>query len=575
MTEKQIKALKRNGEYWKRRFEALDAAGAKYGVDAYKEIEEAFMQAQRDIRRDIDIWLSRLAKNNNVSLYEAKKMLVGNELKEFKWDVKQYIKYGKENAPGGKWMKQLENASAKFHISQLEAIKVRTQQSLEKAFGAELDIVDRLVHKTFTDGYYKSAFEIQKGLGIGWRIGEIDQRRLDKIVSKPWAADGKTFSDRIWSKKNKMINELHQELTRNCIYGRSLEDTIKQMEQYVDKSVKNARSAAKRLVVTENAAFRVNSHYEGLKEVGTEKYEIMLTIDAKTCPVCIEMNGKVFSISEFQLGVTAPPFHPNCETGTLVPVTEDWDEILNGEELGDTEFEEWLDRFVEGDKEGLTEVDKSENSGIINLYKGKGLSVVSDDDIAPNTIKAISEATEKVTSDFKILEKYSEDVRFSDVVGGLAENVYRPDTGLNVISLDKKSFSNPSELLEILKKDFISGKSYETDTIQSLIAHEMGHNAHVALALKRVGIEYGKPLSLFETSDLNEQYRKISEEIYNAAFKDELLQEIWDQCSNELGSITVGNPRELIAQSFGNYYFGVTKSKIAKKIVKYFMKELK
>ena len=239
-------------------------------------------------------------------------------------------------------------------------------------------------------------------------------------------------------------------------------------------------------------------------------------------------------------------------------------------------YGEWKESFVDGgDKEKLTAVDKPEKSDIINLYKGKGLSVVSDDDIAPNTIKAISEATKKVTSDFKILENYSETIRFSDVVGGLAENVYRPDTGLNIISLDKGSFSNPSELLEILKKDFISGKSYETDTIQSLIAHEMGHNAHIVLALKRAGIAYGKPLSLFETSALNEQYHKISEEIYNAAFNNELLQEIWDRCNNELGSITVGNPRELIAQSFGNYYFGITKSKIARKIVKYFVKELK
>lgn len=496
MTEKHIRALKRNGEYWKQRFDILDAAGTTYGLEAYKEVDEAFVQAQRDIQRDIDSWLSRLAKNNNVSLYEANKMLVGNELKEFKWDVKQYIKYGEENALNGKWMKQLESASARSHISRLEAIQVRTQQSIEKAFGVELDIVDRMARKTFTDGYYKSAFEIQKGLGVGWKIGEIDQRKLDKIVSKPWTADGKTFSDRIWNKKNQMLNELHQELTRNCIYGKSLEDTIKQMERYVDNSVKNAGYAAKRLIVTENAAFRTKSHYEGLKDVGAEKYKVMLTIDAKSCPVCVEMNGKVFSMSEFQLGVTAPPFHPNCDTGTLVPVIEDLDESLNGEEIDGIEFDEWKDRFVgeSEDNSGFDGVDKSGNSGIIEN------SVKPSDFSAEDISQAESIAREKLGLETVDYSKFDIDAanamnneisRFYDIFGELREKgviksvmavniqnekvygVYLPQKGAIYINSfgGKVSFD---KLFKDAKGQYNIGY-WSTGNAEQLIRHELGH----------------------------------------------------------------------------------------------------
>lgn len=73
----------------------------------------------------------------------------------------------------------------------------------------------------------------------------------------------------------------------------------------------------------------------------------------------------------------------------------------------------------------------------------------------------------------------------------------------------------------------------------------------------------------------NEEYKKIQEEIYSVAFNNENLEEIYEICSKELGSMTVGNARELIAQSFGNYYFGVQQSGISKSIVDYFKKGLK
>ena len=151
---------------------------------------------------------------------EARKMLSGSELKEFKWDVRDYIRYGKENALTGGWMKELENASAKFHISRLEALKIETQHSLEMMFGNQLDSIDRAMRDIYSASYYHSAYELQNGFGIGWDIAGIDQAHIEKIISKPWAADGKNFSERIWNNKQKLISEVHKELTQNVMLGR-------------------------------------------------------------------------------------------------------------------------------------------------------------------------------------------------------------------------------------------------------------------------------------------------------------------------------------------------------------------
>ena len=160
---------KKNREYWQERYEQLEKSAHLYSLSTYAQIEPAFTQAQMEIQKDIDAWYGRVAVNNNVTLQEAKKLLTADELAEFKWDVNEYIKYGKENAINHQWVKQLENASSKYHINKLEALKIRTQQAVEKAFGNELDAVDSMARKVYSNSYYHSIFEMQKGFNMAER----------------------------------------------------------------------------------------------------------------------------------------------------------------------------------------------------------------------------------------------------------------------------------------------------------------------------------------------------------------------------------------------------------------------
>ena len=215
-----------NADYWKIRFGQLEAAQNQKGADAYAEIERIYRQAQKEIEGKINTWYQRFATNNGVSMAEARKMLSGTDLKEFKWDVKDYIKYGQDNALMGGWTKELENASAKFHISRLEALKMHTQHSLEVMFEKQLGITTGTMTDILESGYYHTAYELQKGFGIGWDIAGLDQSHIEKLLSKPWAVDGKNFSERIWGNKQKLISEVHNELTRNVMLGQNPQKAI-------------------------------------------------------------------------------------------------------------------------------------------------------------------------------------------------------------------------------------------------------------------------------------------------------------------------------------------------------------
>ena len=78
---------KRTAAYWKKRFEALEAASNRYGQQTFSQIEPAFDAAQRQIQGQIEAWYGRFATNNQITMQEARKLLSAAELKEFKWDV--------------------------------------------------------------------------------------------------------------------------------------------------------------------------------------------------------------------------------------------------------------------------------------------------------------------------------------------------------------------------------------------------------------------------------------------------------------------------------------------------------
>lgn len=343
----------KNSEYWQQRFGQLENASHQEAMTVYSRIEESFYQAQKEIENKINSWYVRFANNNEITINEAKKLLNSNELKEFKWDVQEYIKYGHENELNELWMKELENASTKYHISRLEALKIQTQQTMEKLFGNELDEVDNLTKNSYINNYFHTMFEYQKGFNVGFNVTNIDQNKLSKIVNKPWAVDEKNFSERIWGNKTKLINELHNELTKMCLTGKSPDESIK----YLSKKFNTSKAQAGNLIMTENAYFSQLAQKDCFNALDVEKYEIVATLDSHTSEICKEQDGKVYDMKDYQPGITAPPFHNYCRSTTVPHFDDDFD--LEGERAARDEdgktyyvsdkmkYDDWYKKYVQ------------------------------------------------------------------------------------------------------------------------------------------------------------------------------------------------------------------------------------
>lgn len=353
-----------NAEYWKLRFEQLEQAQNQKGVKAYADIERQYKEAQKQLEGQIARWYQRFATNNGISLAEARQYLKGADLKEFKWDVQEYIKYGQDNALNSGWMKELENASAKYHISKLEALKVQTQHSLEVMYAKQFGTMHGALSDAFESGYYHTAYELQHGFNVGWDIAGLDQAQIEKVLAKPWAADGYNFSERIWGNKNKLISEVHNELSRNIMLGADPQKAIDSLAKKMNTSKNNAG----RLVMTEEAYFSSAAQKDCFESLGVEQYEIVATLDSHTSDICRSLDGKHFPMKDYQPGVTAPPFHVYCRSTTVPYFDEQFDigeRAARDEATGktyyipdDMNYQEWKENFVDGgDKSGFNVLD--------------------------------------------------------------------------------------------------------------------------------------------------------------------------------------------------------------------------
>ena len=546
----------RTTEYWQSRFEEVEKRCHNKGAVAYKEIEEQYRQAQRELESQISVWYQRFAKNNDITMQEARRLLTSGELAELKWDVNEYIKYGQQNAIDGKWMKQLENASARAHISRLEALKLQLQQQVEVAFGNQLDSVDSAMRAVYSMGYMHTAFEIQKGFGVGHNFAALNQTLIDRILNRPWAPDDKNFSDRVWSNKQKLINELNTTLTQGIILGKDPQKIINEMSKRLNVSKTNAG----RLVMTESAAFASRAQEDCFKELGVEEYEIVATLDSHTSEICQDMDGKVFKMSERQIGINAPPFHVYCRTTTVPYFNDEWSkntERAARDENGDTyyvpadmSYNEWEKKFVEVQK---TDVDFMGQPRIfdggnfkIKAYEVKGL-------------RGIYTQTNSIEAQNTI--KYIENMRLKGVLHSLdgvvvAKNlpgIAAYDHAKNLMYVNEQLCNN-SIVHEWLKDGY-----FIAENVDDILKHEMFHKKHWDFIMTK-GNDYGIIKNKLE-ADLHKYV--VEQQMYNPSY---ITRIVCDNAYN--GYRKKDNLNELIAEVLLQEEKGIIKDKRLLELVK-------
>lgn len=177
-----------------------------------------------------------------------------------------------------------------------------------------LNVLTLSITRQFTDLYKSMEVEFGKleDIILETEFGFFGIDRED-FELKPWGADNATWDERLDSDVRVWLNNVNKDVKQALIKGEHIDDVITQLY----KRFNTIEKVTKRLVITESSAMTTASRKTIFKSLGATKYRYYTQRDERVCEECGPMNGLVFPMSAYEIGVTAPPIHPNCRCFTI------------------------------------------------------------------------------------------------------------------------------------------------------------------------------------------------------------------------------------------------------------------
>lgn len=66
-------------------------------------------------------------------------------------------------------------------------------------------------------------------------------------------------------------------------------------------------------------------HIFSYRKAKIKEYRFCATFDNNTCPICGQLDGKIFKLDDAQIGTNFPPVHPRCRCTTTAVIDREWD----------------------------------------------------------------------------------------------------------------------------------------------------------------------------------------------------------------------------------------------------------
>lgn len=150
--------------------------------------------------------------------------------------------------------------------------------------------------------YSTNSYIYSLGTNIDYKLTQVDHKTLNKIVDGK--IDGEIWSNRIWSNKNQLANDLKTQV-KKFLKG---EINVNDIEKVIKTKYNSNASDTKRLVNTEICRVQEQSNDTWQHDHNIEYVMYCATLDSHTCSECAELDSKVYKLDEKPVEI---PRHPN------------------------------------------------------------------------------------------------------------------------------------------------------------------------------------------------------------------------------------------------------------------------
>lgn len=318
----------KTSEYWEKR-RIQDKKKSLNASERFiqRYMKGVFKQASKEIQEEINRLYERVAKEEGISLHDARKRLSEKEFRSI--DFEKMIQDSAErnkallsgDLPEGMKEelkkrqrlieKSLREYSRKGYMDHLTLQNLWIRKTIHELTNQEQVSMYEFLTEQYRDGYFRSVFSVQQGIGFGKDFAAPPVEAVRKAVLQSWSK--KNFSERIWGHEEQLAAKLKRSIITGLIRGESVEQMRKRVQERMDVSASNVR----RLVRTESAHVCEQSTLDAYEECGITEYQYLATLDRRTSKICQELDGKVFPIRDAKPGVNYPPMHPNCRSTTV------------------------------------------------------------------------------------------------------------------------------------------------------------------------------------------------------------------------------------------------------------------
>ena len=272
-----------------------------------------------------DYWKNRL--------FEAQKKWTDKDIDVINKILRHYYKIARENivedfeAVYDKVLAQAEEGKPitpadLYKLDKYYKMQAQLQDTLQKLGDRTCEVLAKKFGQEYKHIYSELAIDKEgkaiKASTSDKKFSTIDEQGAKHIASQVWAADGKSWSERVWKNIGDLQRTLNEGLVDCVITGKKTTELKKKLMERFDVSY----SRAETLVRTEMAHVETQAALDRYKSSGVEKVRIVVDPDEKTCKECSKWDDKTINIFEAQTGKNIPPFHPNCRCA-IAPVVKD------------------------------------------------------------------------------------------------------------------------------------------------------------------------------------------------------------------------------------------------------------
>lgn len=267
-------------------------------IDRDERIKKIFEDALFSIQNEIDRNYMAYAKSEGISVKEAKRRASEMDIRRFQERAKKAVEDKDFSKETSYWLKIY---NLKMRVSRYELMKANIDLELNNAY----DYAYRYLYDTL---YQELSNEFANQAGILANSASDTAENIDKIVNMDFL--GKNFSERIRDRRDGYYKihqrEIFKSLSNIFIHRMGYDSEIGKLSRTFDVSKGNVL----RLLKTEVARANSQARDKLYKENGFTHYKYVCEPGA--CPICKPLDGKVFKVSEREIGVNAAPMHPNC-----------------------------------------------------------------------------------------------------------------------------------------------------------------------------------------------------------------------------------------------------------------------